>query len=234
MERREFLAACALTCSLPAACLAATMPAGPARRYRRVLLTDAAGAPLRASALEKERNYVFHYPYAGTPCFLLDLGRALAPRSGQTGGKGPPRDWPGGVGPRRSIVAYSAICAHQLSYPTRDISFISYRAAATVQSPRARVIHCCSEHSQYDPAEGARVLAGPASHPLATILLQHDAGRDELHALGTLGKEMFDLFFQRFGFRLDLEYGQGRARQLVSGTAPVEAMENFCRQQVKC
>jgi len=31
------------------------------------------------------------------------------------------------VGANHSIVAYSAICAHRLTYPTREISFISYR-----------------------------------------------------------------------------------------------------------
>jgi len=42
------------------------------------------------------------------------------------------------------------------------------------------VIHCCSEHSQYDPAEGARVVAGPAPQPLAAILLDHDPASDAL------------------------------------------------------
>ena len=36
-------------------------------------------------------------------------------------------EWPGGVGAQRGIVAYSAICSHRLTYPTRQISFISYR-----------------------------------------------------------------------------------------------------------
>src|SRR6185436_1402830 len=104
--------------------------------------------------------------------------------------------WPGGVGPRGSIVAYSAICAHKLTYPTRDISFISYRAEKTVGNKFANVIHCCSEHSQYDPAAGARVVAGPAPQPLAAILLEHDAGTDEIYAVGTLGGEMFNEFFK--------------------------------------
>lgn len=32
-----------------------------------------------------------------------------------------------GVGPGASIVAFSAICAHRMSYPTRNVSFIDYR-----------------------------------------------------------------------------------------------------------
>ena len=60
-------------------------------------------------------NLIFHYPYAATPCFLLNLGRPLSlPAELKTAAAQPYR-WPGGVGPQRSIVAYSAICAHQLA-----------------------------------------------------------------------------------------------------------------------
>src|SRR6266850_2372424 len=104
---------------------------------------------------------------------------------------------------RREFVAYSAICAHRLTYPTRDISFISYRAEKSAGNRFSSVIHCCSEHSQYDPAEGARVVAGPAPQPLAAILLEHDAGTDEVHAIGTLGGELFNEFFEKYAFWLE-------------------------------
>jgi hypothetical protein len=94
------------------------------------------------------------------------------------------------------------------------------------------VIHCCSEHSQYDPAEGARVVAGPAPQPLASILLEHDPNTDELHAIGTLGGEMFAEFFDKYAFRLQMEHGAPRA--VVSGSCVVQELESYCRQQVKC
>jgi len=144
-----------------------------------------------------------------------------------------PYEWRGGVGAQRSIVAYSAICAHKLSYPTRDISFISFRAEKTRGNRHANVIHCCSEHSQYDPAEGGRVLAGPAPQPLAAILLEHDAASDELTAVGTLGGEMFNEFFAKYEFRLALDNG-GAPKRPVSGNAVVTELENYCKQQVKC
>jgi hypothetical protein len=137
------------------------------------------------------------------------------------------------VGAERSIVAYSAICAHKLSYPTRDISFISFRTEKSARNKHANVIHCCSEHSQYDPAQGGRVLAGPAPQPLAAILLEHDAASDELTAVGTLGGEMFEAFFEKYAFRLSLE-GGGAPRRAVSGTVQVTALEQYCKQQVKC
>jgi Rieske Fe-S protein len=142
-------------------------------------------------------------------------------------------EWPGGVGANHSIVAYSAICAHRLTYPTREISFISYRNETSPGSKFAHVIHCCSEHSQYDPAEGAKVLAGPAPQPLAAILLEYDRENDGLYAVGTLGGELFNEFFSKYGFRLALDHG-GHARTVVESRCIVNELAQYCRQQVKC
>jgi Rieske Fe-S protein len=230
MQRREFVKLCAAS----AAALASPGVQADARPrlYAKAKLVDEKGAPLRASDVPADRNLIFHYPYAGTPCFLLNLGRAVRAQALLKTADQTPYEWSGGVGPQRSIVAYSAICAHKLTYPTRDISFISYRAEKSAGNRFSSVIHCCSEHSQYDPAEGARVVAGPAPQPLAAILLDYDARTDELAAVGTLGGEMFDEFFRKFAFRLQLE--GGNAHTAVSGTCVVRALENYCRQQVKC
>jgi Rieske Fe-S protein len=231
MERRDFVKLCAAS----AAALAAPTVQADARPrfYARARLLDELGAPLRASAIPVERNLVFNYPYASTPCFLLNLGRPVPAAVRLKTADRTPYEWSGGVGAQRSIVAYSAICAHKLTYPTRDISFISYRAEKTPGNRFASVIHCCSEHSQYDPAEGARVVAGPAPQPLAAILLEHDAKNDEIAAVGTLGGEMFDEFFRKYEFRLQMEQG-ARAHAAVAGTCVVHPLENYCRQQVKC
>jgi ABC-type glycerol-3-phosphate transport system substrate-binding protein len=73
------------------------------------------------------------------------------------------------------------------------------------------VIHCCADHSVYDPASGARVLAGPAPQPLAAVLLDYDPATDELTALGTVGAEQFDAFFKKYEFKLAMEHGQAKA-----------------------
>jgi arsenite oxidase small subunit len=231
MERRDFMKYCA------ASAAATGMPvlAADARPqlYGRVQLVDEKGRPVMAKALPAERNFIFHYPYESTPCFLLNLGKpAKASAQLQTADK-QAYEWKGGVGPGRSVVAYSAICAHKLTYPTKDISFISFRPGKSVASKHASVIHCCSEHSQYDPAEGGRVLAGPAPQPLAAILLEWDPSKDEIHAVGTLGGEMFNEFFEKYAFRLQLEQG-GALKQSVGNATKVEALDNYCKQQVKC
>lgn len=236
MDRREFVRACAAGAAL-AASPAATLAAQNAepRRYEPALLTDELGKPLKAADLKAGRNYIFHYPFGGTPCFLLNLGRPTAAGVALRTADGRGYTWPGGVGPGRSIVAYSAICAHQLAYPTKQISFISYRDAGNA-SPTAKpnMIHCCAEHSEYDPAQGARVMGGPAEQPLCAILLEHDAKSGELRAVGTLGGELFNRFFEKYEFKLAIDYGPARARAAVDGRTVVSELTQFCKQQVHC
>ena len=233
MERRDFVRLCAsgiAAAGLPAS-IAAQSPA--AHFDARTKLLDANGKPLLASKLPAQKNLIFHYPYASTPCFLLNLGKPAKTRAVLKTAGNENYEWSGGVGRSGSIVAYSAICAHQLAYPTKQISFISYRAESSARNKHAEVIHCCAEHSQYDPAAGGRVVAGPAPQPLAAILLEHDPKTDELSAVGTLGGEMFNQFFAKYEFRLTLEHGSA-PRKATAATCVVEAMENYCRQQVKC
>jgi Rieske Fe-S protein len=233
VERRKFLGTCvALSGTAGITALPAWATAAP-RLYDRARLVDVHGAPLKARAVVAEVNYVFHYPFVGTPCFLLNLGRPVAAATALRRDDGTTNAWGGGVGPARAIVAFSAICAHKLAYPTRDVSFIRYQPQRSATSA-AQVIHCCADHSIYDPASGARVLAGPAPQPLAAILLEHDAAKDELTALGTVGAEQFDAFFAKYEFKLALDHGQGRARRPVGASAVVRELTQFCKQTIEC
>jgi arsenite oxidase small subunit len=233
MERRDFVKACAAAAgaaALPDAAHAANLSA---RLYRRAKLVDEKGVPVRLADLEAGRNYVFDYPYSSTPCFLLRLDRAapggidLKTESGQA------YRWEGGIGEGKTVVAYSAICAHKMTYPTRQVSFIGYRDAPSPVAGKGKVITCCSDRSVYDPSAGARVVSGPAPQPLATILLEHDPKAGEIHAVGTFGGEMFAEFFRKFEFRLQLELGP-RVRSQVDGTTVVKALENYSTQWAQC
>ena len=234
MDRRGFMESC--TAGVACVSAAAAWPAFSAealpRSYSRALLVDELGDPLKASGLEPLTNYVFHYPYQATPVFLLDLGKPALPQPLST------RDraayaWPGGVGPRRSLVAFSAICAHQLVYPTRQVSFISFRKTRAQRGVKDELIHCCSENSQYDPAHGAQVLAGPATQPLCAVLLAHDPASDSLTAYGTLGGELFDDFFRKYQMKLSLEVGSS-ARDAVADRTVVSELAKFCRNAIQC
>jgi arsenite oxidase small subunit len=234
MDRRSFIE----SCTAGAACISAAtaLPAFAAdarpRPYSRALLVDELGDPVKASSLKPLTNYVFHYPFEATPVFLLDLAKPALPQSLST------RDhdayaWPGGVGPKRSLVAYSAICAHRLVYPTRDVTFISFRKTRAQRGLRDELIHCCSEHSQYDPARGAQVLSGPAPQPLCAVLMEHDPKADTLTAYATLGGELFEDFFRKYEMKLSLEVG-AKAKNAVADRAVVRELAKFCRNSIQC
>jgi Rieske Fe-S protein len=234
MDRRSFIGSCtaAAACASAGAALPALAGEASPHAYAPALLVDERGDPLKASSLKVQVNYIFHYPFEATPVFLLDLGKPALPQTLSTKNDDA-YAWPGGVGAHRSVVAYSAICAHRLVYPTRAVSFISFRKTRARQGVQDEVIHCCSENSQYDPARGAQVLAGPAPQPLCTVLLAHDPKADTLTAYATLGAELFDEFFRRYAMKLSIEDGPG-ARNAVAGQAMVTELAKFCRNSIQC
>lgn len=231
MDRRSFIG----TCGAGAACMSwslATLAAdAKPREYQPALLVNERGDPLAASSLLPLTNYVFHYPYEATPVFLLDLGKPVEGQMLSTKDRHS-YEWPGGVGANRSIVAYSAICAHKLVYPTRDVSFISFRRKRAQKGVQDELIHCCAEHSQYDPARGAQVMSGPAPQPLCAILLTHDPKKDTLTAHATLGAELFDEFFRKYELKLSLDVG-AKAHQPVR-QAVVTELSRFCKNSIQC
>src|SRR5438105_10967938 len=107
MERRQFLTACA---AFGVGAASADWTTSEPRLYTRSRLIDHFGDPIKAARLSARTNYVFNYPFAGTPCFLLDLGHPVGGAGGLLRANGAQYAWNGGVGRRHSIVAYSAIC----------------------------------------------------------------------------------------------------------------------------
>src|SRR6266545_6945796 len=99
MERREFVAFC--VASAAAAATPAVSADSQPRHYSRARLVDAKGAPILGKSVPPERNLVFHYPYASTPCFLLNLGRPAAASAVLKMASNQPYEWHGGVGAER-------------------------------------------------------------------------------------------------------------------------------------
>lgn len=242
MKRRGFVKLCASAAAAVGANPEVLAQSGARiKRYERVLLVDTREAPITSGTLTVGETYIFNYPFVTTPCFLLNLGRPTARDASMTTEDGAPYVWEGGCGPQRAIVAFCAICAHKMTHPARSVSFINYRHETVSfrnseerTAERSQVIYCCSEKSVYDPTDGARVLGGPAPQPLAAIALEHDEKNGHIYAVGTSGGEMYQKFFDTFGFRLALEYETSDIRRPATGAAEVVSIEDYSRTQMMC
>lgn len=212
------------------------------RRWPHTSLLNADGSALQAGQLGSGEYRVFHYPYVTTPCFLIRLPHAAdepVTLSSQAGGA---YHWPGGVGPDHAMVAFSAICSHKMTHPSRPVSHLNVRRAGSggadeaAPSPlddSALVIKCCSEYSLYDPAVGARVLSGPAPQPLAGIELEiEDSG--QIIATGCFGGTLFEPFLDQFGFRLAIEHRVTDPATVCGPTATAWLPEQWSDQQIHC
>jgi len=240
LDRRSFLKLCA-----SAGLVVAADPrrlahaAGGLSRGARASIVDSTGNPVRCEQLEVGQTYVFHYPYVSTPCFLINLGRPAEPGDELRTGDGRSYRWQGGVGPGRSIVAFSAICAHKMSYPTRSVSFIDYRHEPVSGNSegdnwwnRGQVIYCCSEGSVYDPRDGARVMAGPAPQPLAAVSLEFVEDDCALYATGVYGGAMLEQFLEKFGFQVALAHKTDDVWRPARESAIVWPLDEYSRTGV--
>lgn len=198
--------------------------------HGRTLLVDKTGRPFKSRQLAAGEPHVFNYPFEATPVFLMALPNPAAPVD-LSDDKQHRYQSLRGIGPQRNIVAYSAICAHKLMYPTPEISFINIRKGETGEPPH--VVHCCGDNSRYDPTQGGKVISGPAPQPLAMVVLDWNPASDELRAVGTLGSDMFQAFFEKYEMRLMLERGS-RARNKSAQTTVVQAASSYSKQLQSC
>ena len=99
MERREFIKFCA------ASAAAGGTPALAAdsrpQFYPRAKLVGDNGAALRPRDVPPDRNLIFHYPFAATPCFLLNLGHPAKGSARLVTADQRGYEWKGGVGAGR-------------------------------------------------------------------------------------------------------------------------------------
>ncbi|MCE5233893.1 MAG: Rieske (2Fe-2S) protein [Mizugakiibacter sp.] len=225
MDRRQFVEICA---GAVAALAAGTQPslADGIQDYPGAKLVDAQGAPLKASELATDQAYLFHYPFNGVPCFLINLGKA-----GADDGR---HARPGGAGTSGRLVSYVAICTHQLSYPNRATSVIRYAAEGSELAGKPGMIVCCAHGSVFDPSAGARKVSGPAEQPLVAVRLQHDPSDDSLSATGIAGSELIGRFFNAYKADLIAQYGPGVYRQSVGDTATAVPLDSYSGVVPRC
>ncbi|MBV9892289.1 MAG: Rieske 2Fe-2S domain-containing protein [Rhizobacter sp.] len=231
-RRRGLLrqAACVAGAWANSRALPALAAADVVQHHPRSLLVDVHGVAWPARALKTNEAFLFNYPYTASPVFVMAFEREVPATELVTKDR---RRYaaPAGVGPHRSIVAFSAICAHKLMYPTAAISFIGLRDGG--RNEPAHVIHCCGDNSRYDPLRGGRVIDGPAPQALAAVLLEWDPASDRLYAVGTRGGEMFDAFFEKYAMKLELDTGSGSPKP-SGATVVVQPAASFSRQWRSC
>lgn len=240
MDRRNFLkvVAGATVVAISPSLIGGKLYAADGRlyvAYEKTQLLDATGKPIKASMLEQEVNYIFNYPYASTPCILVNLPKPTQQDVELIADNGEKYVWKSGVGKNRRIVAYVAICTHQLTHPTPNDSFIMYvpEKTKTMAYDKSGVIVCSSHLSAFDAAAGAKVLGGAATQPLSAVVLEH-AADDTLWAVGILGMDKFQDYFKAFKPELKQFYnGPAEAKKLVSLSAKTVKLTEFSKELIQ-
>jgi arsenite oxidase small subunit len=139
VSRRGLIGAGVAGMTVVAAGVEPAAAAAKAAGYQRVKVAD-------IKKLKVNRPVGFQYPLKGQPNVLLDLGHAV----------------PGGVGPKKSIVAYSTLCQH-MGCP------VTYNRGL-------REFVCPCHQTRYDPERLASIIQGVATRALPRVLLQVKGG----------------------------------------------------------
>jgi arsenite oxidase small subunit len=111
----------------------------------------------KAGAMPVNQAQSFTYPDPSSPCYAIRMGNKV----------------PGGVGPNRDIVAYSAMCTH-MGCP------VAYDGGT-------RTFKCGCHYSIFDPENGGQMVCGQATEDLPRVQLSYDTKTDTVTAVGIDG-----------------------------------------------
>jgi arsenite oxidase small subunit len=109
----------------------------------------------KLSNIHPNKPINFEYPLKGQASILVDVGQAA----------------PEGVGPNKSIVAYSVLCQHM--------------GCPVAYEPKLGEFVCPCHQSRYDPARLGSIIQGVAMLPLPRVLLEVNDG--SVQAVGVDG-----------------------------------------------
>jgi arsenite oxidase small subunit len=135
LSRREMLAVVGFAAGGAATAGAEDAAEARAAAYPRVRVVDLRG-------LRVNRPHAFDYPLKGQGNVLIDFGHRV----------------PRGVGPRRSIVAYSTACQHMGC----DVDY----------NRRLGQLVCPCHQTRYDPERLGAIIEGVATRALPRVLLR--------------------------------------------------------------
>lgn len=240
MERRNFLrlsATSAMAVAIAPSLITQKLYAEDGslfQTFEKVQLKDAEGNPLKSKALAVEENYVFMYPHAATPAIMVDLASPAEKDLKLKAEDGTEYVYRGGAGAKGTLVAYSAICPHQLTHPTAAMTMFQYveEKGKTLSYDKGGVFVCTSHLSAFEPKQGGKVVGGPANEGLASIILEIDA-EDNIWAVAVLGPVKFQAFFDAFKQDLKKVYGRRGAKKLVQTETKVQTLKNFSAELIQ-
>ncbi len=152
MTRRKLLktAGCAGAAVLVVGGLAEKSLAIANKTYPQVKVTN-----LRD--VQEGKPFKFDYPLIGRKNLLIDSGCQVE----------------GGIGPNKSIVAYSMFCTHLGCGVDLNLD--------------TELLVCECHQTIYDPKENGRVVEGPAPNSLPMVFLQVDNATGDIYAVGVSG-----------------------------------------------
>jgi len=240
MERRNFLqlsATSAMAIAVAPSLISQKLYAEDGslfQTFEKVQLKDTEGNALKSKTLVKEENYVFMYPHAATPAIMVDLPTPAAKEIKLKAEDGTEYIYKGGAGAQGTIVAFSAICAHQLTHPQKAMTMFQYvpTTGKTLAYDKAGVFVCSSHLAAYDATQGGKVLGGPANQGLASIILEIDAD-DNIWAVAVLGPNKFQEFFDAFKQEHKAEHGRRGAKKLVKEEVKVQQLKDFTAEMIQ-
>lgn len=234
MDRRGFVKLCTGTVLTAALSQSLRAQAEQIEACPAAKLVKADGSPLKASEIGLNEALVFAYPFNGVPCYLINLGNHTAHPQAMDSTDDGVYSNPPGVGKNNNLVAFIAICTHQLSYPTPEIAYLRYAHDGSELAGKPDRIICCAHGSIFDPAEGARVESGVAPSPLLPVALSYDAATDSLSATGIVGKAFIQRFFKNFKGELMERFGPGVYRQNVGETTKAVPLSDYSKDIPAC
>ncbi len=107
--------------------------------------------------VQEGKPFKFDYPLIGRKNLLIDCGCQVE----------------GGIGPNKSIVAYSMFCTHL--------------GCGVDVNQDTEMLVCECHQTVFDPKESGRVVEGPAPNSLPMVNLDVDSSTGDIYAVGVAG-----------------------------------------------
>jgi len=156
-SRREFLKISSGVAAGAASMVVGTAQAATSVDAGRTTLPYKPKALTKARGLKPNSPLSFTFPDEQSLCTLVKVGHEV----------------PGGVGPEKDIVAYSALCTHMGCPVSYDPATLTFR--------------CGCHYSVFDAEMGGQMVCGQATENLPQITLKHNEKDDTVTAVSVNG-----------------------------------------------